>query len=347
MINDVRWDITGRCNLNCKHCQAAAFYKKERLKGRKELTTEEVFQVVDKLKEAKVRRIGILGGEPMMRKDLLIILKYMYDNGFDVTLNSNLTLLNEDDIEEIFKYCQSVFVSIDGTNSVEHERLRGEETFEKTIKNIKKMVRKKGKKTVQISYVINRYNYRTTGDIYPLMKELQVDTCLVDMVHKVGNADANWEEIGLTKSQSIEAVTNLITSWDYSSDIMLVPRMYTNRFRDYLYDISGIRLDDKLVWDAPGKTSLYILSDGTLLPTHFLAYSDYEKGFISKSLKDYSINEIISEDNFAEFLRMYDKKLPKEYYEPCKTCEYCGKQCNPSPVSYWLGKKVPMEFCKV
>ena len=347
MINEVRWDITGQCNLNCGHCQAAIFYQNERKKGKRDLSTNEAKIVVDKLSEAGGRRVGILGGEPFMRNDIMQLLQYMHNQGLKVTINTNLTLLEHFDIDEIFQYCKAVFVSIDGTSAEEHDRLRGKGTYDMTMKNLWKLVDKKGDGQVNISYVMNKFNQYTTDEIFSQMDDLGVDACFVDVVHKVGNADTNWDNLGLTKEEAENAVIRLITSWDYTSDVVLNPRMYTNKFRDYLYKKTGIRLSDKIVWDAPGKTSFYILSDGTLMPTHFLAYMQYDKGFESKSLKDYSFDDIVNGETFREFMNLYDDKLPRTYYAPCISCEYCGKQCNPSPVSYWLGKKIPMDFCLV
>ena len=223
--------------------------------------------------------------------------------------------------------------------------IRGNGTFDKTIENIKKLKVKSNGKDVNLSFVLNQYNYKSACNIYGFVKDLGIETCFIDVIHKVGNADDNWNELGLSKEQEIEAIIDIMTSWNFDSEIMLNLRMYTNKLRDYLYKKTGIRLNDKLVWDAPGKTSLYILNDGSLLPTHFLAYMEYDKSFETKSLVDYDMKDIIDTKFFRDFMNLYDQDLPRTYYKTCVNCQYCGKQCNPSPVSYWLGKTIPMEFC--
>ena len=304
MINEVRWDITGFCNLDCGHCQAAKYYKEKRKAGNKDLNTDEVKIVIDRLVDSGVKRIGVLGGEPLVRPDIIEILKYMKEKGVEATLNSNLTLLDKFDIDELWNYCTAIFVSIDGTNATEHDRLRGHGTFDKTCKNLERLAARRKNKEINISYVLNHYNYRSAGNIFGLMKQMDIETCFVDVIHKVGNAEDNWGELGLTKEEEIQAIIDIIRSWDFESGIMLNLRMYTNKFRDYLFEKTGVRLNDKLVWDAPGRTSLYILNDGTLLPAHFLAYMDYGKEFVSKSLLNYSIEEIMMDGAFKEFLQL-------------------------------------------
>lgn len=344
MIKEVRWDITGKCNLNCTHCQAAKFYRDE--KDRKDLTTSEVFAVIDRLKQAGILKVGLLGGEPLLRNDILEILHYFQKKGIKVTLNTNLLLLERFDLDKLLGYLDTIFVSLDGTTREEHEKIRGDNTFEKTIENIKKLTSHRRKIRVDVSYVINKYNCSSVKSLYSFMKSLGIDTCMVDIVHKVGNAEENWEKLAISLDEEMDVVKNLVESWDFSDDVTLNLRMYTNKFRDYLEKVTGIHLKDKLVWDAPGKTSLYILNDGTVVPTQFMMYMERER-FKSKSLKNFDLEEIITSDSFVDFLELYHRDLPHNYYEPCKGCKYCGKQCNPSPVSFWLGKKIPIDICTI
>ena len=56
---NVTWEVTLRCNLQCRHCLSAA--------GRSmagELSTEECLSVLNELASLKVFQINIGGGEP-------------------------------------------------------------------------------------------------------------------------------------------------------------------------------------------------------------------------------------------------------------------------------------------
>ncbi len=179
------------------------------------------------------------------------------------------------------------------------------------------------------------------------MESLDVDFCMVDVVHRTGNAEEYWNKLSLNDNEVTKATIDLITSWDFSSKIILTPRMYSNKFRDLLDKLSGVRLSDKYVCDAPGITSLYMLNDGTVLPSQFLAYLDSDVKFESMSLLNHTLEEILSSKDFSRFIKLYDLKLYKNYYEPCISCEYSGKQCNPSPLTYWMGRKVPIPVCNL
>lgn len=340
-IKNVRWDITGVCNLSCNHCQAAKYYQN----NANDLDIDKIKIVVDKLVEADVETIGLLGGEPLVRKDIIEIAKYIKSKKIRLVMNTNGILINENNIHHLIENCDNIVVSLDGVCKVSHEKLRGIGTFDKTVKNIKLLCANRKDKKIGVSYVLNQHNYKDADKIYEFMKSLNVDYCLVDVVHETGNAKENWDKISLNEEAIIESLEKLITNWNFESDVVLVPRMYTNLFRDKIYSKTGVWLNDKYVCDAPGITSLYMLNDGTVLPNQFFAYIEGEKIFPKKSLVEYSFEEIFSQPEYQDFINLYDDQLFLNYYIPCKTCKYSGKQCNPSPVSYYFGRKTPVDIC--
>jgi MoaA/NifB/PqqE/SkfB family radical SAM enzyme len=67
----MQWDITKKCNLKCKHCRSVDYYDGKKGEGIIDLSTKEVFKVIDDIARNGVTRIHFLGGEPFMMKDLL------------------------------------------------------------------------------------------------------------------------------------------------------------------------------------------------------------------------------------------------------------------------------------
>ena len=66
---EVHWSVTGACNLRCRHCFMSAPQAKH---GNP--THEEIIRVADQLAECGIFRVGITGGEPLIRKDLFAII---------------------------------------------------------------------------------------------------------------------------------------------------------------------------------------------------------------------------------------------------------------------------------
>jgi Fe-coproporphyrin III synthase len=116
----VIWNLIRRCNLTCKHCYSIS--ADSDFPG--ELSTDEVFKVMDDLKTFRVPVLILSGGEPLLRKDIFDIARRAKSMGFYVGLSSNGTLINESNIDAIddigFDY---VGVSLDGISAT-HDRFR-------------------------------------------------------------------------------------------------------------------------------------------------------------------------------------------------------------------------------
>ena len=93
----VIWNLIRRCNLTCKHCYSISADKD--FPG--ELSTQEVFDVMDDLKRFRVPVLILSGGEPLLRPDIFDISRRAKEMGFYVGLSTNGTLIDETNIEHI------------------------------------------------------------------------------------------------------------------------------------------------------------------------------------------------------------------------------------------------------
>ncbi|MHA1293688.1 MAG: GTP 3',8-cyclase MoaA [Promethearchaeota archaeon] len=86
-IKHIRFSITSQCNYRCIYCDHEGFIPKTT-----ELSVKEITQLCKILAEIlKVTRIKFTGGEPLCRKDIIHIIKNIYDLGLykDISLTTN------------------------------------------------------------------------------------------------------------------------------------------------------------------------------------------------------------------------------------------------------------------
>ncbi|MGB9193362.1 MAG: radical SAM protein, partial [Azonexus sp.] len=130
----VIWNLIRRCNLTCKHCYSIS--ADTNFPG--ELSTEQVYAVMDDLKGFKVPVLILSGGEPLLRPDIYDIAKRAKAKGFYVGLSSNGTLIDENNIGKIaecdFNY---VGVSLDGLGATHDKFRRLDGAFDASLKGIR------------------------------------------------------------------------------------------------------------------------------------------------------------------------------------------------------------------
>ncbi len=107
----VIWNLTRRCNLQCRHCYAVS--SNHHFPG--ELTTPEAIGVLDDLAAFKIPALILSGGEPLYRVDTLDLARRAKEHGLYTALSTNGTPIfgkQADQIAEIgFDY---VGISLDG-----------------------------------------------------------------------------------------------------------------------------------------------------------------------------------------------------------------------------------------
>jgi len=79
---NVMVSITDKCCSRCNYCQIPE-------QGRPDLSTETWLDLLDQMADAGTRRIGVWGGEPLMRQDIVRLCAHARSRGIYVSLDSN------------------------------------------------------------------------------------------------------------------------------------------------------------------------------------------------------------------------------------------------------------------
>jgi AdoMet-dependent heme synthase len=96
----ISWNLTYRCNLACEHCYLDAGSKPEvhsaRFADRSELSTEGCLRVIDQITAFAPDCLLILtGGEPLLRRDIVEIIRYGAGKGLWVVVGTNGVRITE------------------------------------------------------------------------------------------------------------------------------------------------------------------------------------------------------------------------------------------------------------
>jgi len=111
---NVGFVVTKKCNLKCIHCCETV--------DNNEFDLINIKKILDKLFEEGLRKVCITGGEPLMRKDIVEILKYAHEKGFNITFSTNGTMLDKSKLTQIRPFIDNIRFSIYG-NEENHDRV--------------------------------------------------------------------------------------------------------------------------------------------------------------------------------------------------------------------------------
>ncbi len=120
------YKITYKCNLKCKHCP---FWEKKKTEDKENI----VNHVLKKLKNSGAEIIIFEGGEPTIWKDNNYTFKDILKKAKKYFLSVNFTT---NGLNGFFYPADTIWVSIDGMQYC-HDKIRGQGTFKKIMKNIK------------------------------------------------------------------------------------------------------------------------------------------------------------------------------------------------------------------
>ena len=126
----VSWNLTYRCNLACEHCYldagASPRVATDEFADRSELTTAQCFEVVDQLVAFAPECLTILtGGEPLLRRDILEIVRYAASRGLWVVVGTNGVKITDPLARLLLKEgVRGVSLSLDALDPARHDEFR-------------------------------------------------------------------------------------------------------------------------------------------------------------------------------------------------------------------------------
>lgn len=136
----LKFSPTFRCNSKCIMCDMWRM-KPEEMASKKELTLSEIDTMFKEARKLGAYYLTINGGagEPLMRKDIVDILKIAQREGFATNIVTNGLRMDRDLAVKILSTdLFKLHVSLDGATEATHDRMRGVKGgFKKTIDSLK------------------------------------------------------------------------------------------------------------------------------------------------------------------------------------------------------------------
>jgi MoaA/NifB/PqqE/SkfB family radical SAM enzyme len=141
----VTLSLTDRCNFRCVYCELP-------IMDRAEMETADWLRAIDELHAAGMMRVSIMGGEPLLRKDVGEIIDHLKSLHINTAMNTNGWLV-PNHIEDIAKL-DLVCITLDGPPEV-HDTQRHPGSHDRVLKAIE-LAKSVGVKVVTMTVLTSK-----------------------------------------------------------------------------------------------------------------------------------------------------------------------------------------------
>jgi pyrroloquinoline quinone biosynthesis protein E len=302
--NDIRqplWllaELTYACPLQCPYCSNPMDYAN----FKQELTTEEWLDVFRQARAMGATQLGLSGGEPLTRPDLVELITEARKMGFYTNLITSGVGMDAAKVAE-FKEAglDHIQVSFQASSEVLNDLIAGTKAFQHKIE-MAKAVKANGYPMV-LCFVTHRQNIDQMEDIIKLAISLEADYLELATTQYYGWAMHNRDQLLPMKEQLVEAEA---IAHRYQAEqkgnmkiYYVVPDYYEER--------------PKACMNGWGNVFLTITPDGVALPCHAARELP---GMELPNIRDISVKEIWEDSNDFNRFRGYEWMK-----EPCRSCD--------------------------
>lgn len=335
MSISIKWDITYKCNLNCKHCLNGD------LLGHidNELNTEEIINIIRKLSHMDIAYIHLLGGEPTARKDFVEIMDNLDNYGINFGFNTNGLKINDKNIIDRIicnKHLKNIVFSIEGPTAEINDSIRGKNVFDHIVKNMSELIRlkKEGNRDdliITVNTVLSKKNIHNIRDMIRFCIDLQVDEFVLLQFIVKGNAIENNESISF--NDELEVVKIIAENYSqYKDQLNFVPRFTYPMAKLYSEKVLKKEFPDIRHMCGAGTNFAYLNNKGELYPC-----DRYQNIILSHNkVKDINLVsndfwDIWSIKNYSDLFKKTEGKFFYKDILPCNKCEFLQNTCFPCP----------------
>ncbi|MBO5179820.1 MAG: radical SAM protein [Clostridia bacterium] len=199
-MENLCWNITHKCNSNCKHCF--------RELHEKDLTLEENIKKLYELIKLGVAKITWSGGEPTGYEGIDELIKIAKEHGIYNKLVTNASNFTDENSYEIVKYIDEITFSIDTVDDELNSQIgRGKNYFSHVKEVVRNLKEKYPKCRLSVNTIIMKPNLNLIEDIYNEIRKFGIKKWkLIQFCCFRGVAAENKEYFEITDDEYVEVL---------------------------------------------------------------------------------------------------------------------------------------------
>lgn len=306
----VFWNITGRCNLACRHCAVSSGI--QRARG---LRLTECRRVIDDMAAFGIRDVALSGGEPLLRPDWFELATYARSCGLTVSVSTNGTLVSERVARQIAELETDVQVSLDGATPEVHDEFRGVPgTWARAVRGVRNLVA--AGVSVTIGTTVTTANIRQVPALCDLARDLGARVYrIIPFVPSGRGGDSRELEVS---PLAMRRVTESLRERRRQNDIAIAEMEF-----ECTFDPSPLQpADPQSPLGCGGARSYFTITEfGEVLPCHFFSGVDAE------NILDHGLAWIWEHSRFLNYFRSMGVADLSGACQQCAWLPHCLGSC--------------------
>jgi len=278
---DIYIEPINTCNLSCPSCITGIRHAESIPPTT--LKFDKFKYIFEQCKETTVRISLFHWGEPLINKELFLMIKYASSAKCGAVLSSNFTIFNESMAEQaIFSKLTHIYLSIDGATQETYEKYRRGGDISRVFENIRILVKKKRELKSLVPFLTWRYL------VFPHNR------------HEIEMARQKAKELG---------VDNFVCAIDFGDYLISSDKRYSGNSRARLIPKER---SCRTLWHT-----IVFQADGSVFP----CCGAYRKKDSFGNAFKQTIREIWNNDNYIKMRRAFKNgQLPAGVPYPCADC---------------------------
>lgn len=302
--------ITERCNLHCAHCFVSS------TRHGADLSLADCRDLIfPRLRDARVERLTLTGGEPFIHPAILEIVEVAVESEMSVGICTNATRISDKQIDHLRSLGSvHINVSFDGFRAESHGRFRGDvASFDTSVETTRRLAA-----AGLLQGLLSTPNsFTTDADYRELTRfgvELGADYLLMNPLSAFGRGARSQRRLG-ANSEKMSAIAEAATT-AAQGELEIVPIRFPNETKPLAPCIAG--------------DIVYVFADGAVAVCPYLVfaartaaskYSDSE--FIVGNILETDIAAALDNYHFHERFKVGSNATCSS----CALTDSCGKGC--------------------
>jgi len=342
----VYFNPTDRCNLNCSYCYIPETLRRDG----KHMSKDDLFHSMDILKEyfASILPSGVKpqiifhGAEPTMNKEALFAGLEKYHDDFRFGIQTNGTLLEDDDFKFLTDFNIAIGLSLDSAAEIVATRTRktwdGSSVYNKVLSTMDKL---RGYPNHSVICTVTEQNMEQLTEIVDFFHEREIPTCMLNPVR------CTREGARQIKPRDHEMSVHYLKAMERTYELYQKTgrKLVVANFANILISILAPQARRLMCDISPcggGRAFFAVAAGGDMFPcSEFIGLPEFKGGNLFRD----NITEVLATPAFR---KVSERKV--EDIEPCNHCairHFCGSPCPAEAHEMNGGMKQPGAFCEL